>query len=155
MSNPHKGEIAISADGKKYKWCFSANAISVLEEHLDRGIFDIAEELRSWSPPLDDRSQPKPETAAEIKARNARVRFGFCRSVFWAGFQDAHPDMTVQLAGDIMMKNGGLIGGLALIMQGMMLAFPQSGEGEGDAGANPPNRAARRKAKAVGTGSRS
>lgn len=148
MANPHKGEIDISADGVMYRWRFSVNAICVLEEQTGRGLLDISRELLTWAPASDDKGVPLPETAEQQQVRLGRIRMGFVRSVFWAGFTDAHPEMTPAMAGDLIAEVGGLPAALALITEGMNLAVAGA---EASGTPRPPNRAARRKI-AAGTG---
>lgn len=133
MANPHKGEVDFTADGKKYILCFSANAICALEDHLDRGVFAITQELQSWAQPtrmVEGKSVPAPETPEQTSARNGRVRMSFCRSVFWSCFIEHHPDVTIEQVGSMMVEAGGLIGTLNLLSRVMALAMPKQDEGD-------------------------
>lgn len=150
MANPHLGEIEITDGDRTLIFCFSSNAICALEERLGLGIVDIADELSSWMPPRDAKGALMTETADEIKSRRSRLRLGFCRSLFWGGLQDHQPGMTVEQAGRLMTRIGGMVAALALIARGMQLAMPDAASGAPDT-ASPPKRASRSR----GTGPRS
>lgn len=152
MDNPIKGEVSFEAEGKAWTLVFDNNAWCALEAHLDRGILDIYQEIGSWSPPMDDKGEPLPETPQQANVRAKRIRMGFCRALFWAGLTARHRGMTIERAGTLMTSAGGLLGVMNLIAKGVSLA--QSGTDEGQqtkAAARPPKGARRRR----GTGSAS
>lgn len=127
MANPHKGELPVVAGNKTYTFCFSVDAICALEARLDRGLFDIAQELATWSQPVDiveGKPVPRQETPEQQRARMSRVRMGLCRDVFWAGFQQHHPGMTPTEAGQIMTEVGGLVGAMEIIDKALAASFP-------------------------------
>lgn len=131
MAGNAKGEIVFQAGAKQYIWVFSVDAICALEDHLDKGLVAITDELQSWLPPtrvVDGKAVPVRETAAQLKARNSRVRMGFARAVFWAGLQDHQPDCSLKMAGDVIKELGGLIPAMDVIVRGLGVAFPDAGE---------------------------
>jgi hypothetical protein len=138
MDNPETGDVSFEARGRTFTLRYTTAAFCALEEHLDRGMFDILEELGSWAPKFDAKGKPLPETAEETSARVRRMRLGFCRAVFWAGFHDRHPEITIEQAGELMSEVGGMIGAMNLISKGMEAAQPKKGE---NAPARPPRRA--------------
>jgi hypothetical protein len=141
MANAELGEVGFEAAGKKYIWIFSVGAMIALEEHLDRGIIDITEELQSWLPPfemIDGKAVPKAETPEQIKARNSKMRLGFCRSLFWSGLQDHHSEIDIKAAGEVMKALGGMVPTLGVILKGVGLSKVE--EGEAAAVANPRKR---------------
>lgn len=144
MDNPLKGEVSFEADDKTYTLIFSNNAFCALEKHLDCGIFDIYDEIASWSPKTDGKGKPLPETKQETEARARRIRLGFCRALFWAGLNERHPEITLEEAGRLMTAAGGLIGVMNLIATGVAAAQPKAEPG----GVARPEKRARR-----GTGS--
>ena len=145
MGGNAKGEVAFEVGGKQYIWHFSVGAICALEDHLDRGLFSITEELQSWLPPtrqVDGKAVPVDESPEQASARQARIRLGFARSVFWAGLQDHQPEHSIKMAGDLMGEMGGLIPALAVIVKGMSAAMPDAPAEEQPA---RPRRASRSK----------
>ena len=137
MGNPQKGEITFEAGGKDYTLVFSNNAFCVLEDYLGRGVLDIYDEIGSWSPPLDAKGKPKPETEKEATARAKRIKLSFCRALFWAGLKDRHPEMTIEAAGNLMDEVGGLVGVMKIIANGVAAASPAAKEG---GSARPPKK---------------
>lgn len=140
-----KGEVSFAAGDKTYTLVFSNNAFCALEKHLNRGIFEIYEEIASWSPKLDAKGKPLPETKGEMEARAKRIRLGFCRALFWAGLSERHPELTLEEAGALMTDAGGLIGVMNLISTGVSASHPAP-----EAGSSRPKKGPRR-----GTGSAS
>ncbi|MBR1193239.1 hypothetical protein [Bradyrhizobium sp. AUGA SZCCT0160] len=137
MDNKENGEVSFEASGKSYTLRYTDGAFIALEEYLDRGIFDIFGELLSWGPKFDAKGKPLPETQADVEARMKKMRLGFCRAVFWAGFHDLHKDVTIEQAGTIMKDIGGVLGVYALIVNGFAAALPDS---KGESEARPPKR---------------
>lgn len=137
MDNKENGEVSFEAGGQKYTLRYSDGAFIALEEHLGRGIFDIFDELLSWGPPFDGKGKPLPETKAEVEARMKRMRLGFCRSLFWAGFHDLHKDVTIEKAGTLMKEVGGMMGVYSLVAEGFAVAMPG---GKGQSEARPPKK---------------
>lgn len=84
MANPHKGEVGFTADGKEWSLRYSTNALCTLEDDLDMGTAALVAELQ------------KPDG----------VRMSTLRTVFWAGLQDRHQDVTREQAGEIMSEIG-------------------------------------------------
>lgn len=150
MAENPKGEIKFEVGKKQFTWCFSVGAICALEDHLDRGLIDITTELQSWMPPSvikDGKPVPAPESPEDSRARNARIRLGFARAVFWAGLQDHHPDTSLKAAGDLIGEMGGLIPALGIIVRGMGSAMPNAAAEDAPA---VPRMANRRTRRAVG-----
>lgn len=127
MANPHKGEATLKAKDVEYVLRYSSNAIVELENALDRGFTDIALEMTTWA------KNPK------------AMRVGTMRAVLWAGLRERHPDITLEQAGDLLLDGGGMFVIAQKVSEALTLAFPQAET----KGARPPNRKARRTAKAT------
>lgn len=111
MANPHKGEVDVEIEGRHYTLAFTANSICEIEDHLDRGWFDIASQMASWGPPTDAKGKPKKETEQEIRQRVSRIRMSLLRALFWGMLREHHPAITLRAAG-YMMQNIGEPGGV-------------------------------------------
>lgn len=125
MANPQKGEVSFEADGKTWTLRYSANALCELEDHLSRGVVDIASELQSWGPPVGPDGKSSGETPERAAERVKLIRLGTLRAVFWAGLRDHHPDIDIRHAGDLLVAAGGAMGGLALVADAFAQAFPE------------------------------
>lgn len=142
MDNRELGEVSFEASGETYTLRYSQGAFIALEEHLNRGILDIFDELISWGPKRDKNGKPLSETQAEIEARVKRMRLGFCRSLFWAGFHDLHKDVSIERAGELMNQIGGMMGAYKLVVEGFSASWPATAEGKSEA--RPPKRSSSR-----------
>lgn len=131
MANPLKGEMSFDAEGKTYVLIYSNNALVELEDQLDRGIVDISQEMTSWA------KQPE------------KIRLGLLRAVFWAGFIERHPEITVKMAGELMNKIGGVAKVTEVVSEAFARAFPDP---ETKVEAHPPKASPNPKS---GTGRRS
>lgn len=100
--NPHKGEVVFDAGGQAYTMRFSIDAICALEEETGKGVVLLSEEL----------SDP------------AKLRMSLVRQVVWAGLRDAHPELTVKQAGELIASSGGLSNMVERIGRAFQLAFP-------------------------------
>lgn len=141
MDNPETGDVSFEARGKRYTLRYTTAAFVSLEAHLDRGIFDIYEELATWSPQFDPKTKkPVPESDEQTLARIRKLRVGFMRALFWAGFHDLHRDVTVDEAGEIMKEIGGMMAAYRLVVEGISAAQqpPQA-----EAAGRPPKRSAK------------
>lgn len=125
MDNPETGDVSFEAQGQRFTLRFTTAAFIALEDQIGRGMLDILDEMQSWAPKLDAKGKMVPETADETKARMGRVRLGFLRAVFWAGFHDRHPEITIEQAGDLMVFIGGMLGTLNLVARGIQAAQPK------------------------------
>jgi len=142
MDNPETGDVSFEANGKTYVLRYTTAAYVALEAHLDRGIIDIYEELSTWSPPFDPAKQaPLKETPEQLVARVKRMRLGFMRALFWAGFHDLHREVTIEQAGELMETIGGMMEAYRLVVGGVS----QSQARVGDGAARPPKGAAGRR----------
>jgi len=103
LANKNKGEVSFEANERSYTMRFSANALCELEDVLNMGVNDVAEQM----------SKPK----------NLRIKT--VRGIFWAGLRDHHPEITIQKAGDII-QDISLPRCLELIGKAFNLAFQDS-----------------------------
>jgi hypothetical protein len=76
MANPHKGEVAFEADGKRYTLSFSANAICEAEEHFG--------------------SDPGEVLSEAIGDKPCKGRLQILRRFFWLALGDHHADVTFE-----------------------------------------------------------
>ena len=107
MGNPHKGEVAFTADGNDYKLSYSANALCEMEEVLGGDPEEIFVEITKG--------------VRKDKLRTIRI-------IFWQGLRDHHPDITLDDAKVILRdvspaQLGDLVG------RAFMLAMPSANEG--------------------------
>ena len=120
MDNPETGDVSFEARGRTFTLRYTTGAFVALERYLDRGIIDIYDELAMWSPKFDMTTRkPIPEKPEETLARLRKLLVGFIRALFWAGFHDRHPEVTVDEAGDIMTEIGGMMAGYRLVVEGL------------------------------------
>lgn len=144
MDNPETGDVSFECEGKSYTLRYTTAAFVALESYLDRGIVDIYDELSRWSPKFDPVTRkPIPETPKETIDRAKGMRLGFMRALFWAGMHDLHREVTVDEAGEIMTKIGGMTAAFALVMRGV--ANSQSDSSAGSAVPRPLKRSAARR----------
>lgn len=135
MDNPETGDVSFEANGKTYVLRYTTAAFVALEAYLDRGIIDIYEELSTWSPPFDpEKKVALAETPQQILARVKKMRLGFMRAVFWAGFHDRHRDVTIDQAGELMESIGGMMVAYKLVVEGVSHSHARGQEGA----ARPP-----------------
>lgn len=125
MANPHKGEVAFDADGKRYVLRYSIDAICQLEAETGKGIVALISDLES------------PE----------RMSVTLARQVLWAGLTEHHPNITVKDAGELIAAAGGLVRIVSLFGEAFAAAFPQPEGKQNPRKAGSP--------KASGTGPRS
>lgn len=100
MANPVKGEVGFEVDDKTYTLLLDINALCIVEERL--GIKSITEL----------------EFGEGMSIRTIR-------SIFWAGLQEHHPDLTEKEAGRLMTGLGATVAA-AHVMDAVRLAFPES-----------------------------
>lgn len=122
MTNPHKGDVALSAGDRVFTLRYSIDALVALETEAGRldglrrkGFHKIAMELND----LD------------------HVSISLARVVLWAGLREHHPDLDVKGAGEVMLAAGGVAKVLEKINEAFESAFPPpdpAAEGE----ASPP-----------------
>ena len=130
MDNPQTGDVSFQARGQTFTLRYTTSAFAALENYLDRGIIDILEELQTWSPKFDPKTQkPIPETAEQSLARIRKLRVGFMCAVFWAGFHDLHREVTFDEAGEIMTEIGGMMAAYKLVVEGISNAQVPGGGG--------------------------
>lgn len=89
MANRVKGEVPFKLGDREFILCFNHNALSELEDKLDKGIVSISAEMNRW--------KDEPE----------RVRIKWVRALLWAGLQKHHPSLTVDDVGEMMSAAGG------------------------------------------------
>lgn len=118
MANPHRGETALQVGEATYVLRCGNNALAELEEALNLPIQQL---WRRWND------------------RHVGVRE--LRAMLWAFAREAHPQLTLQDAGNLMDQVDRAELTQALL-QAVQRAFPSSAGGRGD---HPPT--------AAGTGS--
>lgn len=101
-ANQHKGEVELVAGDKTYVLRFSVDAICTLEERLDMGFPAIAQEL----------SDP------------SKIRISMVRHLLHASLADAHPEVTLKQAGELIGTAGGMAGVLEKVSEAITAAFP-------------------------------
>jgi hypothetical protein len=82
LANKNKGEVSFEVNEKSYTMRFSANALCELEDVLNMGVNDVAEQM--------------------AKPKNLRIKT--VRGIFWAGLRDYHPEITITQAGELIGK---------------------------------------------------
>ena len=87
MANKHKGEMIVEALGEKWTWRLTTNAMIQVE--------DLA-------------ARPFLAMVAEMSTDDASMRT--LRLIIWGCMIEAHPDMTLEKAGEIIDDMGGLEG---------------------------------------------
>lgn len=143
MDNPETGDVSFQAQGQTFTLRYTTAAFVALESYLDRGIVDIYEELAKWSPKFDPATlKPLPEQPEETLARVRKMRVGFMRALFWAGFHDLHKDVTVDDAGEIMTEIGGMMAVYRLVVEGLGNSRASGVQGEKS---RPPKRSTSRR----------
>lgn len=103
MANKNKGEVSFEVNEKSYTMRFSANALCELEDVLNMGVNDVAEQM--------------------AKPKNLRIKT--VRGIFWAGLRDCHPEITITQAGELI-QDLTLPRCLELIGKAFTLAFQDS-----------------------------
>lgn len=127
MPNIHRGETAeFVVNNKTYALRFSMNALCELENAFGRGIIDIIEEMRVWSPADGPDGQPIEETEEQRTARVNRIRLSFVRTLFWAGLRERHPQVTLADAGELISDMGGLLVAMERIAAAFAAALPEA-----------------------------
>lgn len=116
MANPLKGEIELIAGDQPYKLRFSIDAICSLEERLGKGFPAIAAELQ------------KPQ----------QMTLGMVRHLLHASLTEAHPDITLKEAGELIVTGGGMVIVLEKVSEAITAAFPSPAEARGTI--RPPKR---------------
>lgn len=140
MDNREIGEVSFAAGGRQFTLRYTSAAWIALEEYLGRGMFDLLDELLSYSPPFDGKGKPLPESDAVRMQRLKKMKLGFVRALFWAGFHDRHKDVTIEQAGELMEEVGGMIGAYQLIMAGAAAAQPTNENASGATQAARPRK---------------
>jgi hypothetical protein len=102
--NRTKGTVQFSAGEHSYTLAYTTNALCILESDLGDAI---------W-------------TAFETPDK---MRIGTMRTVFWAGLQEHHPNITKDAAGRLMDALG-IPRVLELVMNAVTLAFPEAKQGD-------------------------
>ena len=117
MANKERGEVAFEAGDKTYTLRFSIDAMCQMEEATGKGVVAITQEF----------------------ADPGKIRMATARAALWAALHEAHPELTLKDAGELIPAGGGLQVVLQKVSEAILLAFPKA---EGNA--RPP--------KAVKTG---
>ncbi|MPZ58436.1 MAG: hypothetical protein GEU91_18475 [Rhizobiales bacterium] len=110
MINPHKGEVAFTADERRYVLHYSIDAICALEESAGKGFPALVQEM----------------------ADPDKMSVSLLRKVLWAGLREHHPDLTLKDAGELILGAGGMVGLFPHIERAIAAAFPAATE-SGDA----------------------
>lgn len=114
MSNPHRGQVTLHADGNAYRLQLSFNALAVLKRQTGLSIQGVIRAFKEQGDDVD------PELLSAL---------------LWAGMQDHHPDMTIEQAASLY-PDGGLEELVDKVQEMFTAAFPK-----GSAKANPPKAA--------------
>lgn len=107
MANPHKGQVALSADGRVYTLSFSINALCELEDAVGETVNAIAAQMSDGS----------------------RVKLKTIRTLVWAALRDHHPETSLEDAGDIIGA-AGVPAAMEAIGEAFAKAFPEAEEGK-------------------------
>jgi hypothetical protein len=102
MTNPTKGEVTFEANGQIYTLKFSVNALCRLEAETGKGFPKLLTELSN----LDT------------------VSITLLRNLTWAGLQEHHPHVSINLAGDLIVAGGGMSIMLEKISKAIESGFP-------------------------------
>jgi hypothetical protein len=116
MANPLKGEVELVAGDKSYVLKFSVDAICSLEERLDKGFPAIAVDLQ----------QPH------------KLTISLVRQLLHASLNEAHPEITLKEAGELIIPAGGMVVVLDKVSAAISAAFPAPAEARGTS--RPPKR---------------
>jgi hypothetical protein len=81
-NNPIKGEVGFEVEGQPHTLQYTINSLCVLEDKLNMSVGEIGQRM------------------------SADMRLGFLRTVFWAGLQEHHPDITERDAGEMISAVG-------------------------------------------------
>jgi hypothetical protein len=109
MGNALKGETSFELDGVSYSLRYTIDALVKLEDELDAGTNEIFAMFKAGSSP----------------------RTKWVRAMFWAGLQDAHPDIDIKAAGEMMPRiPGGQAKVILLVAQSIERSFPQPKSGK-------------------------
>lgn len=95
MANKQRGEVSLPYEGKDYTMVMDFNALCDFEDKAGKPVGDVLEALQT----------------GKIVARDMRA-------LIWAGLKQRHPDMTLELAGQILSSNP------AILDEGLVTAFP-------------------------------
>jgi hypothetical protein len=111
MANPHRGEVALTADDKSYTLCFSINEMCAIEALLKRTIVEIALELEMM--------QRSPVT----------MNMTTIRAVMWAALRRHQRGISEEEAGDILAIVG-FAEVMKLVLAAIHAAFPRAEAGD-------------------------
>jgi Phage tail tube protein, GTA-gp10 len=112
-TNPHKGDVSFTIEGKEYTLRYSHLALANLEKDLDKGLIQIIDEL----------------------SNSETMRIGTMIALLRAGLQKYHPDMTREDAAGLLDD---IDGGTSAMMTHINKAFDKAfGPTLGTKGTNP------------------
>lgn len=114
MSERLKGEVAVKVDGETFTFRFGGAALMAIEEAFDAPFMDALSRLQS-------------------QASAGGLRIGEAAKVIKAGLRAYHPNLTLDDAADLVLAPGVQ----DAMSEAIMLAFPASDGGDGDADADP------------------
>lgn len=101
MANPDRGEVDLTVAGKVYVLRFTTNAIRHLENLLDQSIGEIIADM----------------------AKPIGTRMGTLQCALWAALLDRIPDLSIEVAGEIV-DTAGLPDVDAALSKALMLWLP-------------------------------
>lgn len=104
MVNSLKGEIALPVGESTYIIRYSVDAICSLEDRIGKGFPAIAADLQN------------PD----------KVTISLVRQLLHAGLAEAHPELSLKDAGNLIVPAGGLVNVLEKVSQAILVAFPQA-----------------------------
>lgn len=91
MSNPERGSFHFVVDDQTYRLKLTLDGIAQLEDHYEA-------------------KYKRPFTFANILARIEAGSVSAIRALIWAALLDGHPSITVEQAGELIDKSGGVLG---------------------------------------------
>jgi hypothetical protein len=114
--NAHKGDTPLEINGKTYTLRYNHMALERLESACGKSLMSIMQEMST------------PE----------QMKIGSIINLFWTGLQRHHPDMTREMAADLLDD----VGGISAIMPSIDEAFGRAfnASGAGTKGTNPPQK---------------
>src|SRR5574341_949045 len=103
MTNPHKGDVELEVGDARYRLRFSIDAICRLEEATGMSFALLAVKL----------SNPATQSVSLV------------RQVLHAGLSEAHPEIDLKPAGELIVPAGGVGAVMEKFNRAVELAFPE------------------------------
>lgn len=113
------GARTFQAGDETYTLQFSVNGLCALEDATGMGIMEFIE-----------RFQPDHSGQSQVTMQAART-------LFWAGLQQHHPDLSLQQVGDLMDRAGGFEAAINLVTEAFESGMPDADAASSGNGAAP------------------